>query len=53
MVEKCWYCAEEDERLYCPECRTISATCCVNCGYCSECQQIKKVMDFHDYKGRE
>ena len=49
----CSYCGEEDDRLYCPVCKTIAATCCVNCGYCSECQHIRPEMDFHDYKGRE
>lgn len=49
----CEWCSKVDERLYCPECSTFTATACVNCGFCTECTKIYKALDFHDYKGRE
>lgn len=53
MVEVCEWCKIEDERLFCPECATIDATACVNCGFCTECTKVFTQLDFHDYKGRE
>ena len=52
MVEVCEWCKIEDERLYCPECVTISATGCVNCGFCVECQKVWSKLDFQGWRGR-